>query len=284
MEHGFDVEVAKIVGVNAAILFKNISHWCEKNKANDKNMFDGEYWTYNSIKAFEELFPYMSVKQIKYALDKLKEFGFIGFGEYNQNPYDRTRWYCDLTQKVGLKVFLSSMPKRKMEKAKRENVDDTKRASSITDINTDSKPNIKHLNINDDLKKSSDKKEAHKSFKPIVKYFCEEYWPTYDFKGPRDGKQINEIIKQIEKLFEKNGREVTPDSVTEFFKMVIQNLPKFYQFKNLTKINSGFSEIIEEIKNSKNGQQKPLTRNQQVGEESRAFQERIRARAARNNS
>ena len=142
----------------------------------------------------------------------------------------------------------------------------------------------KNLNINDDLKKSSDKKEPHKSFKPMVKYFCEEYWPTYDFKGPRDGKQINEIIKQIEKLFEKNGREVTPDSITEFFKMVIQNLPKFYQFKNLTKINSGFSEIIEEIKNSKNGQQKPLTRNQQVGEESRAFQERIRARAARNNS
>lgn len=143
MNHSFNTDVAKIVGVNGAILFENINHWCEKNRANNHHFYDGEYWTYNSIKAFEELFPYLSSKQIKSALEKLKEFGFIGFGEFNQNPYDRTRWYCDLTQKQGLNLFLTNVLKCKMENSKMSNVEDAKKVSSITDINTDIKQSTK---------------------------------------------------------------------------------------------------------------------------------------------
>lgn len=112
-----------------------------------------------------------------------------------------------------------------------------------------------NLNINVDSKKSTanPKKQPNPAFAPMVEFFCKEYWTNYEFKGARDGKQINEIINQIERLFVKSGRVVTTESVVDFFKSVIRSLPKFYQYKNLTKINSGFSEIIEEIKNNKNG-------------------------------
>lgn len=142
-----------------------------------------------------------------------------------------------------------------------------------------------NLNINVDSKKSTSKrkKEAHPAFKEMVDFFCKEYWPTYDFKGSRDGRQINEIIEQIETLFQKHNRVCDKDSIVSFFQSVINNLPKFYKYKNLTKINSGFSEIVAEIKMSTNGKQ-TLTRNQQAGEEARAFQERVRARAAGSNS
>ena len=91
--HSFDVEVAKDVGVNAAILFTNISFWVAKNKANGKNYRDGVYWTYNSRKAFGELFPYLGDGAIRGALQKLEDKGYLIKGEYNKANYDRTGWY-----------------------------------------------------------------------------------------------------------------------------------------------------------------------------------------------
>lgn len=94
MTHSFDTEVAKMVGINAAVLFQNICFWTDKNRANDECIHDGKAWTYNSKKAFSELFPYMTPKQIRSALDKLREFGLVITGNFNEIPYDRTLWYA----------------------------------------------------------------------------------------------------------------------------------------------------------------------------------------------
>ena len=93
-EHSFSTEIAEKVGVNGAIIYKNIVFWCDKNEANDKHFHDGNYWTYNSTKAWKKLFPYMGESQIKTALKKLEECGLVVSGEYNENSYDRTRWFC----------------------------------------------------------------------------------------------------------------------------------------------------------------------------------------------
>ena len=49
--HCFDPDMAKEHGVNAAILFQNIKHWVEKNEANGRHFYEGQYWTYNSNNA-----------------------------------------------------------------------------------------------------------------------------------------------------------------------------------------------------------------------------------------
>ena len=94
----FDSEVAKEVGVNAAVLFYNIAWWVEKNEANKANFHDGDYWTYNSMKAYTEMFPFMSKRQIEKAISDLKSLGYIKTGNYNAAAYDRTLWYA-LTDK-----------------------------------------------------------------------------------------------------------------------------------------------------------------------------------------
>lgn len=96
--HYFDVEVAKRYGVNCAVILQNIWHWVRKNEANGTNFHDGRYWTYNSTKAFQELFPYLSQKQIETALKKLRDEEIIVTGNYNTMKYDRTLWYA-VTQK-----------------------------------------------------------------------------------------------------------------------------------------------------------------------------------------
>lgn len=134
MEHSFDVEIAEKVGVHAAVLYNNIRHWIAKNAANEQHFHDGMYWTYNSKRAFAELFPYMSERQVRTALEKLKEEGYIVAGNFNMNPYDKTLWYAIPS--------LSSGQKNPLDRTKKSEGSDEKVLSTInryktTDINTD---------------------------------------------------------------------------------------------------------------------------------------------------
>lgn len=95
MINSFDTDVAMKVGIVPAILYKNIQYWCEKNRANEMNEHDGLCWTYNSVKAYCEQFPYLTAKQIRKALGDLEEAGYIKTGNYNDDPRDRTKWYAD---------------------------------------------------------------------------------------------------------------------------------------------------------------------------------------------
>ena len=90
MEHHFKIEIAKIYGVEEAILLHNIYYWISKNKANNKHFYDEYYWTYNSIKAFSELFPYWTKRQIERILNNLIKKEALIKGNYNKLNYDRT--------------------------------------------------------------------------------------------------------------------------------------------------------------------------------------------------
>ena len=98
MNHSFDIAIAAEYGVNAAIMLEYLRFWITKNAANGVHYHEGRYWTYNSIKALETMFPYMSGKQIRSTLAKLEEDGLIISGNYNGKTFDRTRWYT-LTEK-----------------------------------------------------------------------------------------------------------------------------------------------------------------------------------------
>lgn len=94
MEHSFNIEIATQYGILEAILLKYLFFWISKNEANNQHFYDGRYWTYNSVKAFGILFPYVSSKKIQYALKKLEEEEIIITGNYNKSNYDRTLWYA----------------------------------------------------------------------------------------------------------------------------------------------------------------------------------------------
>lgn len=138
MQHSFDVDIAKEYGILEAILLNNIWFWIEKNKANNTNYYDGFYWTYNSTRAFNELFPYVSQRQIQNALKKLIDDGVLQTGNYNKVAYDRTLWYA--FTKKGKCI----MQKCKMDDAEMLNgsVDNVQPIPDIKqDITTDGKPN-----------------------------------------------------------------------------------------------------------------------------------------------
>lgn len=98
-KHILDIGVAQLVGPNAALIIENIAYWCEHNAANNTNLHNGRYWTYNSTKAFGELFPYLTVNAVRTALKKLNDNGLILTGNFNKSAYDHTTWYT-LTEKA----------------------------------------------------------------------------------------------------------------------------------------------------------------------------------------
>lgn len=100
MNHSFNVELAMKYGIEEAILIENFAFWIKKNAANGVNYVDGEYWTYNTAKALEELFPYMNLKKIQRILVKLEELKILKSDNFNKKAYDRTKWYCIIDPEI----------------------------------------------------------------------------------------------------------------------------------------------------------------------------------------
>lgn len=99
MNHSFNIEIAAEYGLHEAIILENLFFWIRKNMANGTNYLDGHYWTYNSVKAFTELFPYMTGSMVRRTLERLENKELIITGNYNEIAYDRTKWYA-LTDKA----------------------------------------------------------------------------------------------------------------------------------------------------------------------------------------
>lgn len=94
MIYSFDTDLAKDLGVNESIILNNFVFWLAKNKANNQNFFDERYWTFNSVRAYKELFPFWSESQIKRTIKSLVDKDVLVVGNYNNMAYDRTNWYA----------------------------------------------------------------------------------------------------------------------------------------------------------------------------------------------
>lgn len=90
----FDADDAIKYGLDAAVVLHAIKFWIEKNQANGSHFYDGHYWTYNSKRAWAELFPFFTERQVRRILDNLVEQGVLITGNYNAQAFDRTLWYA----------------------------------------------------------------------------------------------------------------------------------------------------------------------------------------------
>jgi hypothetical protein len=171
--HSFDPVIAKQVGLNAAVIFQNILFWCEKNAANERNIHDEKVWTYNSMTAFEKLFPYLSYDQIRGALAKLEDADLIEVGNYNTDARDRTKWYCVKSQThLGKIPDTSGENPRPLPDNKPDNKPDTPQTPKGADLFSDSKVSLK--------------KEPEIKKNPFRQSEFDEFWSVYPRKIAMD--------------------------------------------------------------------------------------------------
>lgn len=166
MHHSFSTELAEQYGILEAILLNHFQFWITHNAANDVHYHDGRYWTFNTVKAFADLFPYASAKQIRTALNRLIDAGVLMTGNYNKTTYDRTLWYAFTDE--GLTIC----PIRQMDAPKKKNAD-AQKGKPIPNTNTTTTTNTKQIKNNDQPAKPSDQE--------LVNEF-EDLWHIYPRK------------------------------------------------------------------------------------------------------
>lgn len=238
VEHSFNIEIATKYGIHIAILLKNIYFWISKNRANEKHYHEGKYWTYNSQKAFAELFPYLNERQVKYTLEKMKKDDLIIVGNFNENPYDKTCWYS-LTEKalilLGENKKTAETPenidetKLSNREDKTEYIDETKLSnrqdnfvSSYND--TDNKPYVKPI------KKEEPQKKSQNSYEKIIDTYTDDPHlkeTILEFikmrklkKNPPTDNALELIFKKLDKL---------SDSISGKIEILEQSIVNGYQ-------------------------------------------------------
>ncbi len=195
LQHSFDINVAAEYGIIEAIMIKNFQFWIVKNKANGQNFFNGHYWTYNSVKAYERLYPYLTRNQIEYTLKKLEEKGILLSGNYNEIKFDRTKWYAFADEDKWLCISeISEMDSGKF----RNRVSNFPK--SLPDIKPDDKPDTKNLSpseIRKIVKKYVEAMDNIKNVDAIVNHIIKN-----------EPLQVKEIIERYEREKEKKRLEL----------------------------------------------------------------------------
>ena len=145
MNHSFNVEIAEKYGMEKAVLLENFYFWIKKNKANNKNLYEGRYYTYNTAEAFAELFPYIKERRIAQLLREMEnEDNLLLSGQFFN--YDRTKSYT-LTD-FALSYFEASNIQN-FDNGTNGNL--TKEDTETGDcLNTDIKPDVKTTDTHTD--------------------------------------------------------------------------------------------------------------------------------------
>lgn len=211
MEHSFNVDIAKEYGIVPAILINNFYFWYEKNRANNIHNYEGKFWVYNSMKAFKELFPYLTERQLNYALQTLIEKGLLIKGNFNEKKMDRTLWYTLTDEAIAI------LQNCKLHFTNLSNAND-KIVKAIPYINTNN--NINNINNNSNINHNNKQKQnininKEKEIKEKEYGFSEELnlaletWFNYKKQKGQTYKEIGRktflttILHDVEKYGER---------------------------------------------------------------------------------
>ena len=87
-------EIAKRVGVNAALVLSLIGRRTETVTPDGIHFHDSRLWMRASMEDISERIPFLSVSAVRTAIRKLNEAGLITVENHNETPLDHTKWYA----------------------------------------------------------------------------------------------------------------------------------------------------------------------------------------------
>ena len=83
--HAFDINFAKIYGLEESILMKHLLYWIDFNKRKGVNFLEGRTWMYQSQEDMCHHHPYWTRKQVMRILKSLINQGLILARNFNKN-------------------------------------------------------------------------------------------------------------------------------------------------------------------------------------------------------
>lgn len=225
MEHHFNVEIATEYGVAEAILINNLNFWITHNKVNNRHFYDGDYWTYNSVKSFSELFPYLSQRKIQNALKNLVDKKILKTGYYNENSYNRTLWYTfdDLGKSILQNCIIDNAKMQNGNVSFVKSTTDNNTYNKLTDNNTNKIVKEKEKKkSNTELLTQLDTTELSSNLQNILIDWFSYKDERKQFLTERSIKTtINKIKKYSEQYSESKIIDVIEDSIANNWQGII---------------------------------------------------------------
>lgn len=240
--HGFNVGIAIDFNPEIALFLGHLAFWAEKNLANNKHIHDGLVWSYDTLEALGDIFPYFSKRQLETIINNCVEYGLIKKGNFNKTLYDRTCWYA-LTEKSYF-YFPHLLNKKYIERLNSSisqncEMDITelgnrfpKNVTPIPDTDPDTDPmsvgDSSNPSTHKNLKKSKKEKTEEKTLKDadVIKTF-EDKFLNYDIT-------IEKLFKSCQEHYEQKNLWVTKD---KFLKWILSERLDNYKKVN-QKINT----------------------------------------------
>jgi hypothetical protein len=266
LEHSFDINLALIVGIEKAIILKNIHWWVTANTKNksDRHFHNGKYWTYNTAAAFNSLFPYMPPRSIARWLVDLEKDGWLEVGNFNKARYDKTKWF---TRGVKYIEYLEKTADPFIGNVKNAEKSDCQNGRGIDE----SLSHIDETLCQNGLSISQDGNTIPDINTYINSYNNDNNFSESDIsrkdKYVFDYEDINEIKLRVEQLFityapelkrhftniEKIAREMndarTEISKKEIWKIIVES---FMDFPALADSKACFNYLLKVIQGKKN--------------------------------
>ena len=245
MEHHFNIEFAKLYGIEEAIIVHNLYFWIIKNIANNVHEHNGKFWTYNSNNAFVALFPYMNKTKICRVMAHLESEGIIIKDNFNKDNRDRTLWYSFADEGINILndcgYDISKMTKCTVqnELCKIQNEPPLPYNKQTNNKQEYKKENIDNkLSIKEKKEKSFSKKERI-DYDAIVKCWNETNPTLQSVRMLNDKRK-----KQIRTLLASNN--ATVDDLMKAIKII--SMSSFCQGKNDRNWRASFDWLIKDTK------------------------------------
>lgn len=254
--HMFNTQVAKKLGIVEAVLLHNIQFWIDKNRVNEKHFYKGRYWTYNSAKAFSELFEYLSDRQISRALKQLVDDGWLIKDNFNANPFDRTNWYA-LTDKYYNEFMGQNGVTNSCEAIRQTNDADLpkmvngKTKSGNSYIDTDIKPDSKRADINTNINTDSHAKTQKELADSLFASFgFEKENPDSAFKAKEKQDDLESLENEFNQIWALYPKKQDKQSALNSYIKARKGVKIASNSRGNTKVApQSFETILKGVKN-----------------------------------
>ena len=207
-----DRVLAQNIGLNEAIIIQQLHYWIMQNKRQNKNFYDGRYWTFNSLENWhKDTFYFWSLNTIKRTFKKLENEGLLIIGNYNKKGYDRTKWYSINYDELSYKCCnnssyqVGSMDSTNMGRpipnttkrltTKTTNISTTQ-SSAVVDTKTELIENKTHLKLSNNMKKIVSSWDKERLSKAIELF------------NIKNGKYFS----LVEKIYQDDGNYLKPSN------------------------------------------------------------------------
>lgn len=246
MEYAFNINLAKDLGLEEAIMMKHFQFWIAKNKANGKHFHDDRTWTYNSVKAFDKQFPFWTPSKIRRILKSLIDQKVLIVGNYNSAKYDRTKWYSIADEQTFVDFDKWNCANTQMD------LSDSANAIVKTD---------KPIPVAKNTDTITDTKNTYIIAIDLYDQFCQDNFDAPAKIDGVQGKAMKSILKYLERLSTKKGTEPKEGSI-DAFKYILFNWKELEPFLQkqikLSQINSNLQNIIQQLKHGKETKSKSI--------------------------